>query len=141
MRAFCDGEARMKITDIKTAEVHGHGYSLYVRVYTDEGVTGTGECIHGGAGVAQIVGAIRELLIGENPLDVDRLWEKVRRRHLFDGAMAGHLVTALTGVEIALWDLAGKALGVPVYRLLGGQFRDRIRLYADCHAGSDERPE
>jgi galactonate dehydratase len=128
----------MKITDIKTAEVHGHGYSLYVRVYTDDGITGTGECIHGGAGVAQIVGAIKDLLVGEDPLDVDRLWEKVRRRHLFDGAMAGHLVTALTGVEIALWDLAGKALGVPVYRLLGGKFRDRIRLYADCHAGRDE---
>jgi L-alanine-DL-glutamate epimerase-like enolase superfamily enzyme len=48
-------EDAMKITDIKTAEVHGHGYSLYVRVYTDEGITGTGECIHGGAGAPQIV--------------------------------------------------------------------------------------
>jgi galactonate dehydratase len=131
----------MKITDIRTAEVHGHGYSTYVRVYTDEGITGTGECIHGGAGAPRIVAGIRELLLGENPLDVDRLFEKVRRRFLFDGAMAGHMVTALTGVEIALWDVAGKALGVPVYRLLGGQFRERIRLYADCHAGRDERPE
>jgi galactonate dehydratase len=134
-------EEAMKITDIKTAEVHGHGYSLYVRVYTDEGITGTGECIHGGAGAPQIVAAMKELLVGENPLDVDRLFERVRRRYLFDGAMAGQFVTALTGVEIALWDLTGKALGVPVYRLLGGQFRDRIRLYADCHAGRDARPE
>src|SRR5439155_6734081 len=50
-------------------------------------------------------------------------------------------VTAMSGIEIALWDLAGKALGVPVYRLLGGQFRDRIRLYCDCRAGADLSPD
>jgi galactonate dehydratase len=130
----------MKITDIKTAEVMGHGYSCYVRVYTDEGLTGTGECIHGGGGVTGLIRDMVSLLQGEDPLDVDRLWEKMRRRHLFDGALAGNIVTAMTGIEIALWDLAGKALGVPVYRLLGGKFRDRIRLYSDCHAGRDESP-
>ena len=55
----------------------------------------------------------------------------MRRSRLFDGAMAGATVTAMTGIEIALWDLAGKALGVPVYQLLGGKFRDTVRLYCD----------
>jgi galactonate dehydratase len=130
----------VKITDIKTAEVMGHGYSCYVRVFTDEGLTGTGECIHGGGGVTGLIRDMAGLLRGEDPLDVDRLFEKMRRRYLFDGALAGNVVTAMTGIEIALWDLAGKALGVPVYRLLGGKFRDRIRLYCDCHAGRDESP-
>ncbi|HCQ00854.1 MAG TPA: hypothetical protein DIT99_09200, partial [Candidatus Latescibacteria bacterium] len=56
----------------------------------------------------------------------------MRRNHVFDGGDSGALITALTGIEIALWDLKGKALGVPVYELLGGQFRDKIRVYADC---------
>jgi galactonate dehydratase len=131
----------VKITDIKTAEVRGHGYSCYVRVFTDEGPTGTGECIHGGGGVTGLIRDMAALLKGENPLDVDRLFELIRRRYLFDGALAGSVVTAMTGIEIALWDLAGKALGVPVYRLLGGKFRDRIRLYCDSAAGRDESPE
>lgn len=131
----------MKITDVRTAEVGGHGYSLYVRVYTDEGVFGTGECIHGGGGASALVADMREMLLGENPLDVDRLFESLRRNYLFNGALAGNAVTAMTGIEIALWDLAGKALGVPVYRLLGGKFRDKIRIYADCHAGGEDTPE
>jgi galactonate dehydratase len=131
----------VKITDIKTAEVRGHGYSCYVRVCTYEGVVGSGECIHGGGGVTGLIRDMAALLKGEDPLDVDRLFELIRRRYLFDGALAGSVVTAMTGIEIALWDLAGKALGVPVYRLLGGKFRDRIRLYCDCNAGKDESPE
>jgi galactonate dehydratase len=128
----------MRITDVRTAEVKGHGYSTYVRVYTDEGVVGNGECIHGGAGCPAAVRSFRPLLVGEDPLDVERLFEKLRRAHLFNGALAGATVTAMSGVEIALWDLAGRALGVPVYRLLGGRFRDRVRLYCDCHAGKED---
>lgn len=130
----------MKVTDIRTAEVYGHGYSTYVRVYTDEGLTGTGECIHGGAGCPALIRDLKQLVVGENPLNVDMLFEKMRRAHVFDGAMAGNMVTAMTGIEIALWDLAGKALGLPIYQLLGGKFRDRIRLYCDSHAGRDESP-
>lgn len=131
----------MRITDLKTAEVAGHGYSCFVKVFTDEGLVGLGECIHGGGGVTSLIRDMASSLRGQDPLDVDRLFETLRRRYLFDGALAGNVVTALSGIEIALWDLAGKALGVPVYRLLGGKFRDRIRLYADCHAGGDDTPE
>ena len=131
----------MKITDVRTAEVKGHGYSTYVRVYTDEGLIGNGECIHGTEGCPEIVHALKQYIVGEDPRNVDALFEKMRRRRLFDGAMAGATVTAMTGIEIALWDLAGKALGVPVYQLLGGKFRDRVRLYCDSHAGRDFSPE
>ena len=131
----------MKITDIKTAELRGHGYSHFVRIFTDEGITGTGECIHGGGGATQLVHEMKPMLLGEDPMDVDRLFEKVRRAYLFNGAIAGNVITALAGVEIALWDLVGKATGLPIYRLLGGKFRDKIRIYCDCHAGKDERPE
>jgi len=127
----------MKITDIRTADVQGHGYSTYVRIYTDEGLTGTGECIHGGPGCATIISRMKSSVIGHDPLDVDRLYETLRRSRVFDGAIAGNIITAITGIEIALWDLAGKVIGVPVYRLLGGKFRDRIRVYCDCHAGDD----
>lgn len=131
----------MKITDIRTAEVKGHGYSTYVRIYTDEGVIGNGECIHGTDGCPQIVHSFKKSLIDENPLNVDALYEKMRRSQLFNGAMSGATVTAMTGIEIALWDLAGKILGVPVYQLLGGKFRDTVRLYCDSHAGEDFSPE
>jgi galactonate dehydratase len=131
----------MKITDIRTAEVKGHGYSTYVRIYTDEGVIGNGECIHGTDGCPEIVHSFKKFLIGENPLNVDALYEKMRRSQLFNGAMSGATVTAMTGIEIALWDLAGKILGVPVYQLLGGKFRDTVRLYCDSHAGDDFMPD
>ena len=131
----------MKITDIKTAEIGGHGYSLFVKIFTDEGIEGLGECIHGGDGVAMLVADMGEMIKGRNPLDVDRLFESIRHRYIFNGALAGNVVTSMTGIEIALWDLAGKAMGQPVYRLLGGKFRDRIRLYCDCHAGRDDSPE
>jgi len=127
----------MKITDIKTTYARYN----YVRVYTDEGLTGTGECSHCGQGWRDIVNELKGLFIGKDPLDVDPLFENARRANIFSGALAGRLVSALTGIEIALWDLAGKAIGAPVYRLLGGKFRDRIRLYADSAHGSSSYDE
>src|SRR5262249_8826260 len=78
----------------------------------------------------------KHLLIGDDPRNVERCWEKLRRR-VFAGPQAGVFVIAMSGIELALWDIAGKAAGQPVYRLLGGKFRDRIRLYADCGDGDD----
>lgn len=118
----------MKITEIKTC----HARFGYVRVYTDEGLYGTGELSHQGAGWRPIVDSMARMLIGEDPRDVDMCFEKVRRAFIFQGGMSGHTISALTGIEVALWDLAGKAAGTPVYRLLGGKFRDRVRLYVDC---------
>jgi len=122
----------MKITAIKTAASVGHGMHLWVRVETDEGLIGIGECVHGGVQAIALIHELRQHLIGRDPFAIDAIFEELRRRHVFDGGFAGALITALTGIEIALWDLKGKALGVPIYELLGGKFRDKIRVYADC---------
>src|SRR5262245_11481601 len=73
------GGTAVKITDVRTAEVQGHGYSTYVRVYTDEGLEGNGECIHGGEGCPALIHALKPTILGENPLQVERLFEKMRR--------------------------------------------------------------
>lgn len=122
----------MNITAIKTAATSGHGMHLWVKVETDAGITGLGECVHGGTQAIAIIHYIKHHLIGRDPFRIDALFEEVRRGHVFDGGFAGALITALTGIELALWDLKGKALGVPIYELLGGKYRDKIRVYADC---------
>ncbi len=122
----------MKITSIKTAATKGHGMHLWVKIETDAGVTGLGECVHGGTQAIAIIDYLEEKLIGRDPFAIDAIFEGMRRAHVFDGGSGGALITALTGIEIALWDLKGKALGVPIYELMGGKFRDKIRVYADC---------
>ena len=122
----------MKITAIKTAATQGHGMHLWVKIETDAGLTGLGECVHGGPQAIAIIQAIAPQWVGRDPMRIDALFEEFRRAYVFDGGFAGALITALTGIEIALWDLKGKALGVPIYELLGGKFRDKIRVYADC---------
>ncbi len=79
------------------------------------------------------------MLIGQDPLNVEAHLERIRTSGIFAGAQGGQYVTALTAVEIALWDLAGKALGLPVYQLLGGKVRDRVRMYCDSGAMDDPR--
>jgi L-alanine-DL-glutamate epimerase-like enolase superfamily enzyme len=122
----------MKITSIKSAATVGHCMHLWVKVETDAGVTGIGECVHGEQEAIALIKALEPMLVGRDPFAIDALFEQTRRKHVFQGGYAGALITALTGIEIALWDLKGKALGVPVYELMGGKFRDRIRVYADC---------
>jgi galactonate dehydratase len=122
----------MKITAVKTAATRGHGMHLWVRVETDEGITGLGECVHGGVQAIAIIQALAPKLIGRDPFAIDAIFEELRRGHVFDGGTAGALITALTGIELALWDLKGKALNAPVVELLGGKFRDKVRVYADC---------
>jgi len=122
----------MKITAVKTAATLGHGMHLWVKVETDEGITGLGECVHGGVQAIAIIHELRQKLIGRDPFEIDAIFEDLRRRNVFNGGFAGALITALTGIEIALWDLKGKALNAPIYELMGGKFRDKIRVYADC---------
>lgn len=132
----------MKITNIQTFLMHAAhpeatGWRarnwLFIKIHTDEGIYGVGE----GSGWPRVVEtAVRDLtplLIGENPFDVEKLWQK-----LFI-AMMGHGMTgvvgggALAAIEMALLDIKGKALGVPVYELLGGKIRDSVRLYTHAH--------
>ncbi len=125
---------QLKITEIRTAEVRVHGYQVHVRVYTDQGIIGQGESTDASVGNVPLIRSFSRLLIGQDPLNIEAAFERIRTSGVFAGAQAGQYVTALTGVEIALWDIAGKALGVPVYQLMGGKVRDRVRLYCDSGA-------
>ncbi len=131
---------KLKITDVRTAMVRAHGLQLHVRIYTDQGLIGHGEATDAAAGGVPLVAGFRRGLLGQDPLNVELLWERIRTMGIFAGAQAGQYVTALSGVEIALWDLAGKALGLPVYQLLGGKMRDRIRMYCDSQTNLPEDP-
>jgi galactonate dehydratase len=126
---------KLKITDVRTSVVR----SLHVRVYSDQGLYGDGEGVDAVSGGASIVRGFRYALVGQDPLNVDAIFERVRTSGIFAGSQAGQYVAALSAVEIALWDLAGKALGLPVYQLLGGKTRDRIRLY--CDSGTNNRKD
>ena len=130
----------MKITNVSTAVIEGNFNWVLVRVETDGGITGLGEA-YWGVGVAELVHKAKPLLIGEDPFNVARLYEMMIRCLSGEGSLAGATVTAISGIEIALWDLVGRALKTPIYNLFGGRFRDKIRIYADCHAGAEQTPE
>ena len=124
----------MKITRLKTAVVEGNFDWTFVRLETDEGLRGLGECFFA-PGLTAILKSLEPLVIGEDPRDIHRLFRKLRLGTSGAGSIAGIIYNAISGIEAALWDLLGQSLGVPIYRLLGGRFRDKIRIYADCHGG------
>lgn len=121
----------IKITDVRTAQVLVHGPQTHIRIYSDQGIYGQGECTDAAVGASSLIHGWRRFLVGQNPLNVEAIWERLRTVGIFAGAQAGQYVTALSGLEIALWDLAGKALGLPIYQLLGGKFRDKVQIYCD----------
>jgi galactonate dehydratase len=122
---------KLKITDVRTAQVLVHGPQTHVRIYTDQSIYGHGEATDAAVGTSSLIRSWKRMLIGRDPLNVEAIWERIRTLGIFAGAQGGQYVTALSGLEIALWDLAGKALGLPVYQLLGGKFRDKVRIYCD----------
>lgn len=130
----------LKITGIKCGYIRG-GHSLFVKVYSNQDIVGHGEGVDATPGTYHLVKLFGERLKGQNPLNVHRLFEDLRRRGFFEGAQAGMYVSVLTAVETALWDLAGKALGLPVYQLLGGKFRDKIRVYMDTALYQNRLPK
>lgn len=129
-----DADRDVEITDITAHVVEGNFEWNIVEIETDAGVTGIGESYRGG-GVPELVEYTKRFLLGENPLDVERLFRQIVQEMSGHGGTTGKVVTAASGIEIALWDAAGKILDVPVYQLLGGKFRDEVRMYCDCHAG------
>ena len=136
----------MKITGIKSHVLHypleqelGYSQQYYtartahlVEVSTDEGISGWGECFGGGnvalANRVIVEQVIQPMIIGMDPLDREVIWHKVYNL-LRDHGQKGMPIQSLSGVDIALWDIAGKALGLPVYQLLGGAFRETIPVY------------
>src|SRR6185503_14379082 len=104
-------------------------------VYTDAtaGLHGTGECFFA-PGLTTIVSEFSKLLAGEEALNIERLVERMRWAASGAGSLGGVVWNAISGIEAALWDVKGKHLGAPVWQLLGGKFRDEVRIYLDCHA-------
>jgi L-alanine-DL-glutamate epimerase-like enolase superfamily enzyme len=124
----------MRIAAVKTAVVEANYDYTYVRVFADSGEYGTGESFFA-PGLTGIIRDLAPVLVGKDARHLDRLTRELRRAASGAGSVAGYAHNAISGIEAALWDLLGKHFHVPIWQLLGGQFRDGIRLYADCHAG------
>src|SRR5215204_1960841 len=118
----------LRITDVKCGYVRG---SLFVKIHTNQGIWGCGEAVDAIQGTYHMVQSFGQRLRNQSPLNVHRIFEQLRKGGVFGGAQSGVYVAVLSAVETALWDLTGKALNVPVYQLLGGKFRDKIRVYCD----------
>jgi L-alanine-DL-glutamate epimerase-like enolase superfamily enzyme len=129
----------MKISDVQATVVQANFEWILVRVYTDEGLVGLGECYYG-AGVAALVRRLKNVIVGEDPHNIDWLYQKMIRAMSGAGSTAGASVSAISGVEIALWDIKGQILNTPIYNLLGGRYRERIRVYCDCGHGDEPTP-
>jgi L-rhamnonate dehydratase len=128
-----------------TAKTASSQDSVLVRIRTDDGLEGVGEADSSPEVVKAIIDApfshniacgLRQLLVGENPLEHERLWQKMYRRTMYFGRTAVG-ITAMAAVDMALWDLKGKAFGQPIHRLLGGKRHDRVRGYASILFGRD----
>ena len=123
----------MKITDIKSYPTWvGFRNQMIVKVETDEGIYGLGEAGLSSRELA-VEGAVRhyrEWLIGRDPMNAGALWQEMYRSQYFEGGRA--LTSAISAIDIALYDIKGKALGVPVYQLLGGKHRDCVPTFPSC---------
>ena len=119
----------MKITDVECLVLDRQ--FPFVRVYTDEGIVGIGECFRRQPQVVKtlIDCTLKSVLVGQDPLDTELRWrDMVRAGSASD--MGGAVYCAIAGLDIAMWDIKGKALGMPIHKLLGGKLRDKIRMYA-----------
>ena len=148
----------MKVTDVKTMVVEneppyrGGRYLLFIRIETDEGITGLGERITGNTYSDRLgdlqsqISLIHELaglfVMGENPFNIERIWDRMySARHDFRHPSL-QATPVLSGIEIALWDIVGKAVNQPIYNLLGGQYHEKLRAYAYMpEGGFRENPE
>lgn len=115
----------LRITDLRVADiVDAPMHCTLVKIMTNQGLVGYGEVRDGGS--RNFILALKSRILGENPCEIDRIFRRIKQ-------FGGHARQAggVCGIELALWDLAGKAYGVPVYQMLGGKFRDKIRMYCD----------
>jgi galactonate dehydratase len=130
----------MKITDVQTRIVNLHFRNvIFVTVETDDGITGISETVmkRKTLTVEQSIHELKRYLIGKDPTEIEDHWEKMYRDSFWVGGPLHS--TAISAIDCALWDILGKACGLPVYKLLGGPTRKRILVY--CHCPSGESPE
>jgi L-alanine-DL-glutamate epimerase-like enolase superfamily enzyme len=117
--------SQLRITDVRLATIVGLPMRCpLIKVYTNQGLVGYGEVRDAASKTYALM--LKSRILGENPCHVDKLFRRIKQFG-FHARQGG----GVSGIEVALWDLAGKAYGVPVYQMLGGKFRDRIRIYCD----------
>lgn len=116
----------MKITDVELIPASKY---LFVKLHTDEGIYGIGEVGVWGFldAAAGAINKLKDYLIGKDPFQIEHHWQYMYRSMYFRGSV---IMSAISALDIAMWDIKGKALGVPVYELLGGKCRDKVRSYA-----------
>ncbi len=132
---------KVKITDVKTAAIKIKNYKTHlVKVETDAGLFGLGEA-YPKVEVAADIQDIKRKIIGEDPLQVEVLQQKMTDDFISRGSLKGAVCGAISGIESALWDLAGKILNVPVYLLLGGKYRDKVLIYHDADSPKTTDPK
>jgi len=123
----------LKITDLRVAVVKGAPMTCpLIRIDTNQDIYGLGEVRDGASKTYALI--LKSRILGENPCNIDKIFRKIKQFG-GDSRQAG----GVCGIEMALWDLAGKAYGVPVYQMLGGKFRDKIRCYADTTESNDAK--
>ena len=123
----------LKITDLRVATISKElVWCPIIRIDTNQGVYGLGEVRDWASPNYALM--LKSRILGENPCNIDRIFRKIRQ-------FGGHSRQGggVSGIEMALWDLAGKAYGVPIYQMLGGKFRDQVRLYADTTESPDPK--
>ncbi len=133
----------MNITEVRVHQLPGTRYPwVFLQLVTDTGLVGLGQVSTGpqSAMVAAAAQQLSPLLIGEDPTRIEYLWHKLFARCNSLGSL-GFVSALISGVDIALWDLRGKALGVPIYELLGGRFHDRLSLYSNGWFTGCQTPE
>ena len=133
---LCSNPSELKITDIRVANINGAPkHCPLIKIYTNQGLVGYGEVRDASSATYALM--LKSRLVGENPCNVDKLFRRIKQ---FGGP--SRQGGGVSGIEIALWDLAGKAWGVPLWQMLGGKFRDKVRVYGDTdvdgkHTGTD----
>ena len=128
--------SNLKITDLRVTNIDGiPKHCILLKIYTNQGIVGYGEVRDASSATYALM--LKSRLLGENPLNVEKLFRRIKQ-------FGGHSRQGggVSGIEIALWDIVGKAYGVPVYQLLGGKYRDKVRMYCDTdvdgkHTGTD----
>ena len=132
----------MKVTDVKTFVTDCFRTNwVFVKVYTDAGIDGVGEATleYKEKALVGAVEHIKEYLVGKDPRDIELHWHTIYRDAYWRGGAV--LMSALSAVETALWDILGKSLNVPVYQLLGGKVRDKVRIYVNGWFAGAKEPE
>lgn len=137
---------KLRITQVQAVELRGLDHK-FVRVHTDQGLTGTGE-MAGAIGAAWMINEhLGPAVVGKDPLDIEAIyshfwgWGEIPGsiRGVFVRGLGGPFLNAVSALEIALWDIAGKAMGVPLYRLFGGKVREKIPVYFWWRSDNDVR--